>query len=146
LRLPLEDQVQEALSHESYVWTRVHAFAQTKRALGALPFRIDLLPLGGHQSGPRLVLVHAPPTLNTLYWGADRSDTFCLKMPARAALKGGDAIAFGQTHIGQGRGGPGGVRCRARGAWDPRERAARRVGRRSPASLRAAAELSSPSC
>ncbi len=90
-----EDPVQEALSHESYAWTRAHVSAETKRALGALPFRIDLLPQGGHQAGPRLVLVHAAPTLNTLYWSADRPDEFCLDMAARAGLKRGDAIAIG---------------------------------------------------
>jgi predicted phosphodiesterase len=94
-----ENPVQEALSHESYAWTRTHVTSQTKRALAALPFRIDLLPLGGHQAGPRLVLVHGTPTLNTLYWTADRSDEFCLKMAGHAGLKPGDAIAFGHTHL-----------------------------------------------
>jgi hypothetical protein len=45
------------------------------------------------------VLVHAAPTLNTLYWSADRSDEFCLKMAEHAGLKRGDAIAFGHTHV-----------------------------------------------
>ena len=94
-----EDAAQEALSHESYAWTRAHVTAETKRALAALPFRIDLLPAGGHQAGPRLVLVHAAPTLNTLYWTADRSDDFCLRMASEAGLKPGDAIAFGHTHL-----------------------------------------------
>jgi predicted phosphodiesterase len=94
-----EDPVQEALSHESYAWTRAHASAETKRVLAALPVRIDLLPLGGHQAGPRLVLVHAAPTLNTLYWTADRSDEFCLTMTTQAGLKPGDVIAFGHTHL-----------------------------------------------
>ena len=94
-----EDPAQEALSHESYAWTRAHVSAETKRALGALPFRIDLLPLGGHQAGPRLVLVHGTPTLNTVYWTEDRSDEFCLKMASHAGLKAGDAIAFGHTHL-----------------------------------------------
>jgi predicted phosphodiesterase len=94
-----EDPVQEALSHESYAWTRAHVSAETKGALGALPFRIDLMPLGGHQAGPRLVLVHGTPTLNTVYWTEDRSDEFCLKMAAHVGLKRGDAIAFGHTHV-----------------------------------------------
>jgi predicted phosphodiesterase len=94
-----EDPVQEALSHESYAWTRTHVSAETKRTLAALPFRIDLLPLGGHQAGARLVLVHGTPTLNTLYWGADRPEEFCLKMAGQAGLKTGDAIAFGHTHL-----------------------------------------------
>ena len=37
-----EDARQEALSHESYAWTREHTSAESLRALGALPFRLDL--------------------------------------------------------------------------------------------------------
>jgi predicted phosphodiesterase len=93
-----EDPVQEQLSHVSYDWTRRHVSSVTKRALGALPFRIDLLPNGGHTAGPRVVLVHGTPTLNTLYWTEDRPDDFCLKMAGHAGAKAGDVIAFGHTH------------------------------------------------
>jgi predicted phosphodiesterase len=93
-----EDPVQEEQSHLSYAWTRAHVSPATRRALGALPFRIDLLPAGGHLSGPRLVLVHGTPTLNTVYWTEDRSDEFCLKMAAHAGMQSGDVIAFGHTH------------------------------------------------
>lgn len=93
-----EDPVQEALSHESYSWTRANVSEATKRYLGGLPFRIDLRPLGGHMAGPRVVLVHGTPTLNTVYWTEDRSDDFCLKMAAQAGLQAGDVICFGHTH------------------------------------------------
>jgi predicted phosphodiesterase len=93
-----EDPVQEQLSHVSYDWTRKHVSSVTKRALGALPFRIDLLPNGGHTAGPRVVLVHGAPTLNTLYWTEDRPDDFCLRMAGHAGAKAGDVIAFGHTH------------------------------------------------
>jgi predicted phosphodiesterase len=93
-----EDPVQEQLSHVSYGWTQAHVSAATKRALAALPFRIDLLPNGGHQTGPRVILVHGTPTLNTLYWTEDRPDDFCLKMAAHAGARAGDVIAFGHTH------------------------------------------------
>lgn len=43
-----EDPRREELSHQSYEWTRANASAATKRWLGALPFRIDIRPLGGH--------------------------------------------------------------------------------------------------
>src|SRR6187399_660356 len=36
-----EDPRQEELSHVSYAWTREHVSPETKRALGALPFRLD---------------------------------------------------------------------------------------------------------
>ena len=93
-----EDPRQEELSHLSYGWTRAHVDAPTKAFLGGLPFRIDLLPNGGHLAGPRVVLVHGTPTLNTLYWTEDRSDEFCLKMAEHAGAKPGDVIAFGHTH------------------------------------------------
>jgi predicted phosphodiesterase len=93
-----EDARQEELSHISYDWTRQHVSADTKVFLAGLPFRIDLMPNGGHIAGPRVVLVHGTPTLNTLYWTEDRPDEFCLKMASHAGAKAGDVIAFGHTH------------------------------------------------
>jgi diadenosine tetraphosphatase ApaH/serine/threonine PP2A family protein phosphatase len=71
---------------------------QTKNFLAGLPFRLDVLPEGGHQAGRRVVLVHGTPTLNTLYWTEERPDEFCLKMAAVAGLKAGDVLCFGHTH------------------------------------------------
>ncbi|HSE28064.1 MAG TPA: metallophosphoesterase family protein [Gemmatimonadales bacterium] len=93
-----EDPRQEELSHESYAWTRAHVSAATRAHLAALPFRLDLMATGGHLAGPRVVLVHGTPTLNTLYWTEDRSDDFCRKMAAHAGVRPGDLIAFGHTH------------------------------------------------
>src|SRR5574338_976632 len=93
-----EDPEQERLSHLSYAWTRAHVSARTKDFLAGLPFRLDLLPEGGHQAGRRVVLVHGTPTLNTLYWTEERPDEFCLKMAAVAGLKAGDVLCFGHTH------------------------------------------------
>jgi predicted phosphodiesterase len=89
---------QEELSHLSYEWTRVHVTPETKRLLGALPFRMDLRPRGGHKSRPQIILVHGTPTLNTLYWIEDRPDSFCTKMANAAGAREGDVIAFGHTH------------------------------------------------
>lgn len=88
----------EELSHLSYEWTRAHVLPETRRALGELPFRLDLRPMGGHRSRPQLILVHGTPTLNTLYWTEDRPDSFCLKMVKAAGAREGDLIAFGHTH------------------------------------------------
>lgn len=93
-----EDPRQEALSHLSYAWTRAHVSPETKGWLARLPFRIDIRPLGGHTAGPRLILVHGNPVLNTVYWTEDRSDAFCLKMAGQLGAKAGDAVAFGHTH------------------------------------------------
>jgi predicted phosphodiesterase len=94
-----EDPVQEELSHVSYAWTRANVSPETKRYLAGLPFRIDILPAGGHLAGPRVALVHGTPTLNTAYWTEDRPDEFCLKMAAHAGLGPGDVLCFGHTHI-----------------------------------------------
>lgn len=93
-----EDARQEALSHVSYEWTRAHVSPATKRFLGSLPFRIDVRPLGGHLAGPRLILLHGNPVLNTVYWTEDRSDRFCQQMAESVSAKAGDVIAFGHTH------------------------------------------------
>lgn len=89
---------QEELAHISYEFTRRSVSAETKRYLEALPFSLDIRPLGGHLAGPRLVIVHGTPVLNTVYWTEDRPNEFCLKMAALVGLKRGDAIAFGHTH------------------------------------------------
>ena len=93
-----EDPLQEEQSHLSFAWTKTHTSAQTTQYLAALPFRIDLKPLGGHTAGPTVVLVHGTPTLNTLYWTEDRPDSFCTKMAEIAGAKRGDVLAFGHTH------------------------------------------------
>lgn len=93
-----EDPRQEELSHLSYAWTLANVSPATKAWLGSLPFRIDVRPLGGHAGGPRLMLVHGNPVLNTVYWTEDRSDRFCLQMAGQLGARAGDAVAFGHTH------------------------------------------------
>ena len=88
----------EELSHLSYEWTRSHVSPETKRALGELPFRLDVRVQGGYTSQPQMVLVHGAPTLNTLYWTEDQPDSFCLNMANAAGLREGDLIAFGHPH------------------------------------------------
>ncbi len=94
-----EDPVQDGLSHQSYEWTRSEVSQQTKRYLRALPFRLDIRPFGGHAVGPRIILVHGNPVLNTFYWTEDRDDSFCMKMAERVGARAGDLIAFGHTHM-----------------------------------------------
>lgn len=95
----VETAAQEELSHRSYSWTAAAVTAETKAFLAALPFRLDLRPRGGHEAGPKLVLVHGTPARNTLYWTQDRPDDFCLTMARQAGATAGDVIAFGHTHL-----------------------------------------------
>ena len=93
-----EDPRQEALSHLSYGWTREHVSPVAKAWLGALPFRIDIRPLGGHVGGPTLTLVHGNQALNTVYVTDDRSDDFHARMGESLGSRAGDVVAFGHTH------------------------------------------------
>ncbi len=94
-----EDPHQAELSHLSFEWTLEHTNPRSRAILGALPFRLDVKPGGGHAAGPTLILVHGTPTLNTLYWHADRSDDFCRTMGRKAGARAGDIVACGHTHI-----------------------------------------------
>ena len=93
-----EDARQEELSHLSYEWTRAKVTPETKRFLGALPFRIDLRPLGGHASGPTCTLLHGNHVLNTVYMFEDRPDSMLEKMATAVGARTGDVICFGHTH------------------------------------------------
>ena len=93
-----ENLRQEELAHVSYEWTRAHVSPATKRLLAALPFRLDLKPLGGHVAGPTVTLVHATPANNLVYVTEDRPDTFLTKMAQQAGLEAGDVLCFGHTH------------------------------------------------
>jgi predicted phosphodiesterase len=93
-----EDPRQAELSHESFQWTLDHTSHASKRYLGALPFRLDLRPLGGHASGPTIRLVHGNQALNTVYVTEDRSDEFLSAMAAQMAARAGDVVCFGHTH------------------------------------------------
>ena len=93
-----ENPWQEELSHVSYEWTRANVASATRSYLGALPFRIDLRPMGGHVSGPTITLVHSTPVNNLVYVTEDRTDAFLSKMATQAGVKAGDAICFGHTH------------------------------------------------
>lgn len=93
-----EDPRQEALSHESYAWTRAHVTDPTRTFLGGLPFEMTLRPLGGHVAGPRVVLLHGNQVLNTVYVHADRPDDFLAKMGESVGAAPGDVICFGHTH------------------------------------------------
>jgi predicted phosphodiesterase len=94
-----EDPKQAELAHLSFEWTKEHVSASVKRVLASLPFRIDLRPLGGHMSGPMVILVHGAPTLNTLYLTEDRPDNFLSRMAEIASANAGDVLCFGHTHL-----------------------------------------------
>ncbi len=93
-----EDPRDIELAHLSYSWTLEHVSEETRAYLGALPFRIDLRPWGGHVAGPKVTLIHGNPVLNTVYWTEDRPDSFCLQMAQKLGSRPGDTVVFGHTH------------------------------------------------
>ena len=93
-----ENPHQEELAHQSFRWTLENTSRKSKRWLASLPFRLDIRPLGGHQSGPAIRLLHGNHALNTVYVTEDRSDEFLTTMAEKMGAKAGDVIAFGHTH------------------------------------------------
>ena len=93
-----ENAEQEAQAHESFSWTLANVSETSRAALAALPFRLDIKPLGGHVAGPTVILLHATPTNNLVYVTEDRTDDFLRKMAEQAGARAGDVIAFGHTH------------------------------------------------
>ena len=93
-----ESPRQEELAHISFAWTLANTSLAAKRVLGALPFRLDIRPLGGHTSGPSIRLFHGNHTLNTVYMSEDRPDAMLGAMATAVGARPGDVIAFGHTH------------------------------------------------
>ena len=93
-----ESPRQEELAHVSFEWTLANTSAEAKRVLGALPFRLDLRPLGGHATGPSIRLFHGNHNLNTFYMFEDRPDSMLEAMASAVGARAGDVIAFGHTH------------------------------------------------
>ena len=94
-----ENARQEELAHESFEWTRRAVTPETRHFLAALPFRLDLKPLGGHVAGPTVTLVHATPVNNLVYVTEDRPDDFLVRLARQAGSSSGDVLCFGHTHI-----------------------------------------------
>ena len=94
-----ENPRQEELAHTSFEWTLANTSEEMKGVLGALPFRLDIRPLGGHQAGPTVTLVHGNQVLNTVYTFEDRPDATLVKIAVAVGAKAGDVIAVGHTHL-----------------------------------------------
>ncbi|MEO6525872.1 MAG: metallophosphoesterase family protein [Gemmatimonadaceae bacterium] len=93
-----ENPRQEELAHISFEWTLANTSPAAKRVLGALPFSLDIRPLGGHAAGLTIRLFHGNHNLNTFYMFEDRPDSMLEAMGAAVGAHKGDVIAFGHTH------------------------------------------------
>jgi putative phosphoesterase len=85
-----EDPVQEEMANKSFEWTKKHASVETKEYLRMLPFSISFLA-----AGKKVLMFHATPSKNNLYWYEDRPEKFFLEMAAKTDA---DVMIYGHTH------------------------------------------------
>lgn len=85
-----EDPVQEEMANKSFLWTKAHAASETKNFLRGLPFSLSLTV-----EGKKVLLFHATPKKNNIYWHEDRPDKFFREMAAKTDA---DVLIYGHTH------------------------------------------------
>jgi len=85
-----EDPAQEQMANLSFEWTKRHASRKTKEYLKQLPFSISL-----QSEGKKVLLFHATPGKNNLYWYEERPEKFFLEMARKVEA---DVMICGHTH------------------------------------------------
>jgi len=85
-----EDPLQEEMANQSFAWTKQHASRKTKEYLRNLPFSISF---SAHAK--KVMLFHATPSKNNLYWFEERPEKFFREMSARVDA---DVLIYGHTH------------------------------------------------
>lgn len=85
-----EDPVQEEMANKSFEWTKQHASEKTREYLRRLPFSITFMVYG-----EKVMLFHATPSKNNLYWYEDRPEKFFHEMAGRVDA---DIFIYGHTH------------------------------------------------
>jgi putative phosphoesterase len=85
-----EDPLQEEMATLSFEWTKRHATLKTKKYMKELPFRISLT-----LEGKKILLFHASPFKNNLYWYENRPEKFFKEMAEKVDT---DILVYGHTH------------------------------------------------
>ena len=85
-----EEPVQEEMAHLSFVWTKGHVSPKSKDYMKNLPTELAF-----DVHGRRVLLFHATPKKNNLYWYEDRPEKFFHEMAEKVAA---DIMIFGHTH------------------------------------------------
>ncbi len=85
-----EDPVQEEMANLSFDWTKQHASQKTSEYLKRLPFSISF-----QSEGKKVLLFHASPGKNNLYWYEDRPQKFFREMAGKVDA---DVMIYGHTH------------------------------------------------
>ncbi len=85
-----EDPIQEEMANKSFEWTKQHVCKSTKTYLRKLPFSISFMV-----EEKKVLLFHATPKKNNLYWYEDRPEKFFKEMAEKVDA---DIMIYGHTH------------------------------------------------
>jgi len=85
-----EDPIQAELADKSFEWTKRHSSQKTKDFMRNLPTEIHFTT-----HGKKVMIFHATPHKNNLYWYQDRPDKFFLEMAERTKAA---VMIYGHTH------------------------------------------------
>jgi putative phosphoesterase len=85
-----EDPAQAEMADKSFEWTKRHSTQKAKDYMKSLPESISLTA-----EGKKIVLFHATPHKNNLYWYEERPDKFFLEMAEKTDA---DVMVYGHTH------------------------------------------------
>ena len=85
-----EDPIQEEMSNLSFEWTKRHASQKNQRVYENLPFSISF-----QAEGKKVLLFHATPHKNNLYWHEDRPEKFFREVAEKVDA---DVMIYGHTH------------------------------------------------
>jgi len=85
-----ENPFQAEMADISFTWTRKHSSERSKEYLKNLPFKLSF------SCGSRKVVIfHATPQKNNLYWFEERPDQFFMEMAEKIEA---DIMIYGHTH------------------------------------------------
>ena len=85
-----EDPIQAEMADKSFEWTKRHATQKSKDFMKSLPESISFT-----SGGKKVVLFHATPHKNNLYWYEERPEKFFLEMFVKTKA---DVMIYGHTH------------------------------------------------
>ncbi len=85
-----EDPFQAERANQGFNWTKAHATERSKDYMRALPFEIRF-----EAEGKKVLIFHATPKKNNLYWYEDREEKFFKEMAEKADA---DVYIYGHTH------------------------------------------------
>lgn len=85
-----EDPVQAEVSSLGFEWTKKHASPKSKEYMRTLPFEISLTV-----GSKKVIIFHATPKKNNLYWYEERPEKFFEEMAEKADA---DILIYGHTH------------------------------------------------